>query len=197
MTDEGRRNLYARLEQLGEDQVRADMEQTGGIRVVGGPQETRQAAWEWLAMKKREREQAEKHERERAAPSYTVTVYGPQAQVMLGNTHSSQTMTINWQGDIEQRIGSFVASATETLAKMRDASDAESQERVDGIVADLDFIKVQLGKAKKNPIVVVELLKGVITDMAALSAVHVIASAPLLAPVLERGEALLKMIGLA
>lgn len=42
---------FERFEQLGFDRVKSDMENTGGIRDIGGPPEVREAAWKWLAMK--------------------------------------------------------------------------------------------------------------------------------------------------
>jgi hypothetical protein len=45
---------YARFEhfeKLGYNRVKSDMENTGGMRDIGGPPENREAAWEWLAMK--------------------------------------------------------------------------------------------------------------------------------------------------
>src|SRR5437016_12920992 len=44
---------YEQWEKLGIDQVKADLEHTGGIRVVGGPAEVTQMAWEWVHMKQR------------------------------------------------------------------------------------------------------------------------------------------------
>lgn len=38
-----------RWAELGLAQVKADLEQTGGMRVVGGPPEVRQQAWKWVA----------------------------------------------------------------------------------------------------------------------------------------------------
>jgi hypothetical protein len=43
---------FERFEKLGFDRVKSDMENTGGIRDIGGPLETREAAWKWLEMKK-------------------------------------------------------------------------------------------------------------------------------------------------
>jgi hypothetical protein len=48
---------HARFEQwekLGVDRVKSDLMHTGGIRDVGGPQENRDAAWEWVRMKEQE-----------------------------------------------------------------------------------------------------------------------------------------------
>ena len=54
LSEEGRKDLFARLEKLGVNRVKADLENTGGMRDIGGPLETREAAWEWLAMKENE-----------------------------------------------------------------------------------------------------------------------------------------------
>lgn len=56
VTSEGQKLLsrlgrYEHWEKLGVDQVKADLEHTGGLRVVGGGPEVTQMAWEWLRMK--------------------------------------------------------------------------------------------------------------------------------------------------
>lgn len=43
---------FERFEQLGFDRVKSDMENTRGMRDIGGPLETRESAWKWLEMKK-------------------------------------------------------------------------------------------------------------------------------------------------
>ncbi len=45
---------YEHWEKLGVDQVKADLENTGGTRVVGGGPGIAQMAWDWLAMKQRQ-----------------------------------------------------------------------------------------------------------------------------------------------
>lgn len=45
---------YEHWEKLGLDQVKADLEHTGGLRVVGGPADVTQMAWEWVYMKQRQ-----------------------------------------------------------------------------------------------------------------------------------------------
>jgi len=45
---------YERWEKLGLDQVKSDLEQTGGTRVVGGGPEVTQMAWDWVRMKQGE-----------------------------------------------------------------------------------------------------------------------------------------------
>jgi hypothetical protein len=42
---------FERWEKLGLDRVKNDLIQTGGIRDVGGPQEVRDLAWQWVKMK--------------------------------------------------------------------------------------------------------------------------------------------------
>ncbi len=46
---------YAHFERLGFDRVKADMEQTGGMRDIGGPPELRELAWQWLREKEARR----------------------------------------------------------------------------------------------------------------------------------------------
>ncbi len=48
--EEDRRARFERWEQLGLDQVKADL-QTGGHRVIGGPPSVRRLAWEWVRTK--------------------------------------------------------------------------------------------------------------------------------------------------
>jgi hypothetical protein len=43
---------FERFEKLGFDRVKSDLENTGGIRNIGGPPEVQEAAWKWLEMKK-------------------------------------------------------------------------------------------------------------------------------------------------
>ena len=42
---------FEQWEKLGVSRVKSDLENTGGIRDVGGPQEVRDLAWEWVQMK--------------------------------------------------------------------------------------------------------------------------------------------------
>jgi len=42
---------FEHFEKLGLNRVKSDLEATGGIRDIGGPQEARDQAWEWVAMK--------------------------------------------------------------------------------------------------------------------------------------------------
>jgi hypothetical protein len=53
ISEEGRRQRFARWEQLGVDQVKHDL-LNGGHRVVGGPPAVRELAWEWVRMKEAE-----------------------------------------------------------------------------------------------------------------------------------------------
>jgi hypothetical protein len=53
ISEEGRRQRFERGETLGLDQVKNDL-LNGGHRVVGGPPEVRQLAWEWVRMKEAE-----------------------------------------------------------------------------------------------------------------------------------------------
>jgi hypothetical protein len=53
ISEEGRRTRFERWEQLGLDQVKADL-QSGGYRVVGGPPAVRALAWEWVQLKEAE-----------------------------------------------------------------------------------------------------------------------------------------------
>jgi len=46
---------YERWEKLGLDRVKSDLMTTGGIRDVGGPQEARDLAWEWVKEKEAQR----------------------------------------------------------------------------------------------------------------------------------------------
>jgi len=48
MTSIDRNAAFARLEKLGFSRVKSDLEQTGGMRDIGGPPELRELAWEWL-----------------------------------------------------------------------------------------------------------------------------------------------------
>lgn len=50
ISEAGRQARFARWETLGLDQVKADLA-TGGHRVVGGPPQVRQLAWEWVRQK--------------------------------------------------------------------------------------------------------------------------------------------------
>jgi hypothetical protein len=50
ISEEGRRQRFARWEQLGVDQVKHDL-LNGGHRLVGGPPAVRELAWEWVRMK--------------------------------------------------------------------------------------------------------------------------------------------------
>jgi len=43
---------FEQFEKLGFDRVKSDLENTGGIRYIGGPPEKREAAGKWLEMKK-------------------------------------------------------------------------------------------------------------------------------------------------
>jgi hypothetical protein len=42
---------FERWEKLGLDRVKSDLIQTGGVREIGGPQEVRDLAWQWVKMK--------------------------------------------------------------------------------------------------------------------------------------------------
>lgn len=42
---------FEQWEKLGVDRVKSDLTQTGGVREVGGPLETRDLAWKWVKMK--------------------------------------------------------------------------------------------------------------------------------------------------
>jgi hypothetical protein len=50
----GRKSLFARLEKLGLDRVKADLLQHSGRREVGGAPDVRELAWEWVRMKESE-----------------------------------------------------------------------------------------------------------------------------------------------
>jgi hypothetical protein len=43
---------FEEFEKLGFDRVKSDLENTGGIRYIGGPLEKQEAAWKWLEIKK-------------------------------------------------------------------------------------------------------------------------------------------------
>lgn len=43
--------LFEQWEKLGLNRVKSDLEQTGGSRDIGGPQETRDLAWKWIQIK--------------------------------------------------------------------------------------------------------------------------------------------------
>lgn len=51
ISDAGRKAYFEQWEQLGLNQVKSDLEHTGGIRVVGGPREVTDLAWKWVEMK--------------------------------------------------------------------------------------------------------------------------------------------------
>jgi hypothetical protein len=53
ISEEGRRQRFARWEQLGLDQVKHDL-LNGGHRLVGGPPAVRELAWEWVRGKEAE-----------------------------------------------------------------------------------------------------------------------------------------------
>ena len=55
----GRQSRFAQWDMLGVDRVKHDL-LNGGFRLVGGPPEVRELAWEWVRMK--EREVADKRE---------------------------------------------------------------------------------------------------------------------------------------
>jgi hypothetical protein len=57
---------FEQWEKLGLNRVKSDLENTGGIREIGGPQEVRDMAWEWVQMKE---SQATAIAREHAAAS--------------------------------------------------------------------------------------------------------------------------------
>ena len=50
ISEEGRRSRFEQWEQLGVDQVKADL-QNGGWRIVGGTPAVRALAWEWVRLK--------------------------------------------------------------------------------------------------------------------------------------------------
>jgi predicted nucleotide-binding protein len=52
--DAGRKARFDRWEELGLDRVKTDLMYTGGIRVVGGPREVQDLAWEWVRMKEQQ-----------------------------------------------------------------------------------------------------------------------------------------------
>lgn len=55
ISERDRRTRFERWEKLGLDQVLHDL-RNGGHRVVGGPPQVRQLAWEWARMKEQERQ---------------------------------------------------------------------------------------------------------------------------------------------
>ncbi len=62
MIDEaGRQRRFEQWEKLGLDQVKHDL-LYGGFRIVGGPPEVRELAWEWVRMKEAEQAQAAQEE---------------------------------------------------------------------------------------------------------------------------------------
>jgi hypothetical protein len=55
ISEQGRQERFARWEQIGVDQIKADL-LNGGHALVGGPPAVRDLAWEWVRMKEREAE---------------------------------------------------------------------------------------------------------------------------------------------
>jgi hypothetical protein len=55
ISEAGRTARFEQWEKLGVDAIRADLETTGGHRLVGGPPVVRRLAWEWVRMKQAER----------------------------------------------------------------------------------------------------------------------------------------------
>jgi hypothetical protein len=70
MNDEARKARFGQWEKDGLDRIKSDLEQTGGIRVVGGTKEVTDLAWEWVQMKEREVELATKQ----SVPAPTLTL---------------------------------------------------------------------------------------------------------------------------
>jgi hypothetical protein len=56
ISGQGRRERFARWEQMGVDRIKADL-LSGGHALVGGPPSVRDLAWEWVRMKEREAEE--------------------------------------------------------------------------------------------------------------------------------------------
>ena len=59
ISEAGRRQRFERWEALGLDRVKQDLVD-GGHRLVGGPPQVRELAWEWVRIKEAERDEAAK-----------------------------------------------------------------------------------------------------------------------------------------
>lgn len=53
ISEQGRRERFARWEKIGVARIKADL-LNGGHALVGGPPAVRELAWEWVRMKERE-----------------------------------------------------------------------------------------------------------------------------------------------
>jgi len=53
ISEQGRRDRFARWEKLGVERIKADL-LGGGHTLVGGPPAVRKLAWEWVRMKEQE-----------------------------------------------------------------------------------------------------------------------------------------------
>lgn len=83
ISDEGRRHRFEQWERLGVDRVRADL-LNGGYRLIGGPPQVKELAWEWVRIKENEQAAIQGRGADFLSPALGPLTPGPTVDDILG-----------------------------------------------------------------------------------------------------------------
>jgi hypothetical protein len=155
ISEAGRKERFARWEQLGVDVIRTDLEATGGLRFVGGPPSVRKLAWEWVRMKEAGSEDKPATSPKKRAAKTELLTLKPGIWGMSIDLKELGRRSINWwRSKVKQKGISLSFVPNDRLchwgvAKLGDQPATHVQGRWDvtnNSESDVMILKARLGK---------------------------------------------------